>query len=125
MEKSGSKPLHLQGRIQKDHHLTISGCRNGHGPGLNGEPYALKGARTVRGGEALTRFLLHSQPRKGSSVWQSRSISSPAKSSAGHEPARKLPGRADGNSTLKTEPGLLRNPGCRPARPVRLYRRIL
>src|SRR5450759_1069198 len=34
MEKSGSKSLHLQGRIQKDHHLTISGCRNGHGPGL-------------------------------------------------------------------------------------------
>src|SRR5450759_3166656 len=51
------------GRIQKDHHLTISGCRNGHGPGLNGEPYALKGARTVRGGEALMRFLLHSRWR--------------------------------------------------------------
>jgi len=27
---------------------------------LNGEPYALKGARTVRGGEAQLRFLLHS-----------------------------------------------------------------
>ena len=29
---------------------------------MNGEPYALKGACTVRGGEALTRFLLHSAP---------------------------------------------------------------
>jgi hypothetical protein len=28
---------------------------------LNGEPYALKGARTVRGGEAHLRFLLHSR----------------------------------------------------------------
>jgi len=26
---------------------------------LNREPYALKGARTVRGGEARSRFLLH------------------------------------------------------------------
>src|SRR5512139_173801 len=68
MEKSGSKALHLQGGAQEDHHLAISGCRNGHGPDLNGEPYALKGARTVRGGEALMRFLLHSQPRPASST---------------------------------------------------------
>jgi len=66
MEKSGSKSLHLQGGAQEDHHLAISGCRNGHGPDLNGEPYALKGARTVRGGEALMRFLLHSgRPKAG------------------------------------------------------------
>src|SRR5450759_5350668 len=77
MEKSGSKSLHLQGRIQKDHHLTISGCRNGHGPGLNGEPYALKGARTVRGGEALMRFLLHCQPVKAGSTWRPCSIFAP------------------------------------------------
>lgn len=63
MEKSGSKSLHLQGGAKEDHHLAISGCRNGHGPDLNGEPYALKGARTVRGGEALMRFLLHSRWR--------------------------------------------------------------
>lgn len=30
------------------------------GQRLNREPYALKGARTVRGGEAQQRFLLHS-----------------------------------------------------------------
>ena len=70
MEKSGSKSLHLQGGVQEDHHLAISGCRNGHGPDLNGEPYALKGARTVRGGEALMRFLLHVRlaPRNRGSV---------------------------------------------------------
>ena len=53
MEKPRSKSLHLQGGAQEDHHLAISGCRNGHGPDLNGEPYALKGARTVRGGSAF------------------------------------------------------------------------
>jgi hypothetical protein len=38
----------------------------------DGEPYALKGARTVRGGEALTRFLLHSRcPRDFSTWWRS------------------------------------------------------
>src|SRR5215831_14704782 len=65
MEKPRSKSLHLQGGAQEDHHLAISGCRNGHGPDLNGEPYALKGARTVRGGEALMRFLLHSRSLVG------------------------------------------------------------
>ena len=35
---------------------------------MNGEPYALKGARTVRGGEALMRFLLHSRWRGASSI---------------------------------------------------------
>jgi hypothetical protein len=69
MEKSGSKSLHLQGGAQEDHHLAISGCRNGHGPDLNGEPYALKGARTVRGGEALTRFLLHFRWRSAFCIW--------------------------------------------------------
>jgi hypothetical protein len=34
----------MQGKLAK-------GC-HGHGPLLNGEPYALRGARTVRGGEA-------------------------------------------------------------------------
>ena len=29
---------------------------------MNSEPYALKGARTVRGGEAQQRFLLHCRP---------------------------------------------------------------
>src|SRR5262249_33089200 len=71
MEKSGSKSLHLQGGAQEDHHLAISGCRNGHGPDLNGEPYALKGARTVRGGEAPMRFLLHFQPGRAFSTWRS------------------------------------------------------
>ncbi|MGI9489250.1 MAG: DDE-type integrase/transposase/recombinase [Geminicoccaceae bacterium] len=32
---------------------------------MNGEPYALKGARTVRGGEARKRFLLHSPLARG------------------------------------------------------------
>src|ERR1019366_6836261 len=67
---------------QKDHHLTISGCRNGHGPGLNGEPYALKGARTVRGGEALMRFLLHSPWRTALSISSPWSIGSAAGFSA-------------------------------------------
>jgi hypothetical protein len=78
MEKSRSKSLHLQGGAQEDHHLAISGCRNGHGPGLNGEPYALKGARTVRGGEALMRFLLHSRWRAASCISLSCSTGQPA-----------------------------------------------
>src|ERR1039458_3824560 len=78
MEKPGSKSLHLQGGAQEDHHLAISGCRNGHGPDLNGEPYALKGARTVRGGEALLRFLLHSPWSGVSFISLSCSIGRPA-----------------------------------------------
>jgi len=39
------------------------------GPDLNGEPYALKGARTVRGGEALMRFLLHFRWRSAFCIW--------------------------------------------------------
>ena len=36
----------------KHRHFTLPRCCNGFKPLLNGEPYALKGARTVREGEA-------------------------------------------------------------------------
>lgn len=90
MEKPGSKSLHLQGGAQEDHHLAISGCRNGHGPDLNGEPYALKGARTVRGGEALMRFLLHSRPGPASSTSPLSSTPMLEGSSAGGPRTRRM-----------------------------------
>ena len=45
--------MHSNGqfRLQINEFLRVSSWR--------GEPYALKGARTVRGGEARKRFLLH------------------------------------------------------------------
>jgi hypothetical protein len=43
---AGNKPISQSGR-KEDNHITLyRGC-DGRWPGLNGEPYALKGARTV------------------------------------------------------------------------------
>lgn len=49
---------------------------------MNREPYALKGASTVRGGEAHLRFLLHSASPSASVIWPSFSTPAAGKLSA-------------------------------------------
>jgi hypothetical protein len=47
----------------------IARCCYGHGLNLEGEPYALRGARAVRGEEALKRFLLHCGLMRDGYMW--------------------------------------------------------
>ena len=47
-----NQSLHAKGSKAEHRHLALPRRSHGHGPRLDGEPYALRGARTVRGGEA-------------------------------------------------------------------------